>query len=160
VNELLDLGKFQSGKVILNKEPLDLKQLINDVVSDMKHIAKNKKITLKICEEYKQPQIIEADYIKMKQLLTIFLDNAIKYSKEKGLVDVTINKGEIIISDNGIGIEQSELELLFERYYRVDYKEKGYGLGLCIAKYIADSHHYSLTIDSELEKGTNVHITF
>lgn len=160
VNELLDLNKFQSGKVVLEKEPLELKQLINDVVVDMKRIAKNKKIKLKVKELYKESQIIEADYTKIRQLITIFVDNAIKYSNEGGLVLVTILKDEIIITDEGIGIEQSKLEQLFERYYQVDHNAKGYGLGMCIAKYIADAHKYSLEIDSVPDKGTNVHIIF
>lgn len=158
VNELLDLSKFQSGTVVLNKEPLELKQLINDVVIDMKNIAKEKKIKLKVIEIFKDSQIIEADYIKIKQLLTIFIDNAIKYSNEDSLVSIIILEDEIIISDNGIGIEQSKLEQIFERYYQVDHNQKGYGLGLCIAKYIADAHSFSLVINSNLNSGTNVHI--
>lgn len=158
VNELLDLSKFQAGTVVLNKEQLELKQLINDVVIDMRNIAKDKKIKLKIVEIFKSSQIIEADYIKIKQLLTIFIDNAIKYSNEGSLVTINILEGEIVITDNGIGIEQSKLEQLFERYYQVDHNQKGYGLGLCIAKYIADAHDFSLVIDSTPNNGTSVHI--
>jgi signal transduction histidine kinase len=160
VNELLDLSKLQSGKVVLKKEHLELKQLLNDVVSDMKNIAAYKKIKIRLKEEYKESQIIEADYIKIRQLITIFVDNAIKYSNESGKVEITILKGEIIISDNGTGIEQSKLEQLFERYYQVDHNEKGYGLGLCIAKYIADAHNYKLVVDSVPSKGTSIHIIF
>jgi signal transduction histidine kinase len=160
VNELLDLSKFQSGKVILKKEPLELKQLVGDVVSDMKSIAKSKKIKLEIKEEYIHTQIIEADYTKIRQLLTIFMDNAIKYSNNGGSVLVNILRNEIIIKDNGIGIEQSKLEQLFERYYQVNYNEKGYGLGLCIAKYIADAHGYKILIESTKNEGTMVRIIF
>jgi signal transduction histidine kinase len=160
VNELLDLSKLQSGKTVLKKESLELKQLLNDVVSDMKNIAKEKKIKIKLKEVYNESQIIEADYIKIRQLITIFVDNAIKYSNIGGLVEITILKGEIIISDNGIGIDQSKLEQLFERYYQVDHNEKGYGLGLCIAKYIADAHNYKLVVDSVPNKGTNIHVIF
>jgi len=160
VNELLDLSKFQSGKVILKKESLELKQLISDVVNDMKNIALKNKIKLKVKEECKDSQIINADYTKIRQLLTIFMDNAIKYTNEGGLIVITILNGEIIISDNGIGIDQNKLEQLFERYYQVDHNEKGYGLGLCIAKYIADAHNYSLVIDSVPDKGTDIHIIF
>lgn len=158
VNELLDLSKFQAGTVVLNKEQLELKQLINDVVIDMRNIAKDKKIKLKVVDIFKSSQIIEADYIKIKQLLTIFIDNAIKYSNDGSLVTINILEGEIVITDNGIGIEQSKLEQLFERYYQVDHNQKGYGLGLCIAKYIADAHDFSLVIDSTPNNGTSVHI--
>lgn len=160
VNELLDLSKLQSGKVILKKESLELKQLLNDVVADMKNIAKEKKIKIKVKDEYEENQIIEADYTKIRQLFTIFMDNAIKYSNEGGLVNISILKNEVIISDNGIGIESNKLQQLFERYYQVDHNEKGYGLGLCIAKYIADAHGYKIIVDSIPNKGTNVHIIF
>lgn len=160
VNELLDLSKFQAGTVIIKKEPLELKQLINDVVKDMKNIAKDKNIKIKIKDDYKEKQIIEADYIKIRQLLTIFMDNSIKYTNDKGLVTITILKDELVISDNGVGIEQNKLEQIFERYYQVNHNEKGYGLGLCIAKYIADAHNYSLVIDSVPNKGTSIHIIF
>jgi signal transduction histidine kinase len=160
VNELLDLSKLQSGNVVLKKESLELKQLITDVASDMKSIAKEKNIKIRIKETFKDTQIIEADYVKIRQLFTIFMDNAIKYSNEDGLVNVTILKSEVIISDNGIGIEQSKLEQLFERYYQVDHNEKGYGLGLCIAKYIADAHGYKILVNSVPNKGTDIHIIF
>jgi signal transduction histidine kinase len=160
VNELLDLSKLQSGKVILKKESLELKQLLNDIVVDMKNIAKEKKIKIEVKDEYEENQIIEADYTKIRQLFTIFMDNAIKYSNEGGLVNISILKNEVIISDNGIGIESNKLQQLFERYYQVDHNEKGYGLGLCIAKYIADAHGYKIIVDSIPNKGTNVHIIF
>lgn len=160
VNELLDLSKFQSGKVVLKKEQLELGQLVKDIVSEMKWIAKEKKIKLKLNVEYKDNQIIEADYVKMRQLITIFIDNAIKYSNNGGHVDVSILEKEIVISDDGIGIEKNKLEQLFERYYQIDTNEKGYGLGLCIAKYIADAHGYKLIIDSESGVGTTAHIIF
>lgn len=124
----------------------------------MKNIAKKKHIKLKIIEMYKETQIIEADYIKLRQLFTIFIDNAIKYSNENGQVNINILNNEIVISDNGIGIEPSKLEKLFDRYYQVNNNEKGYGLGLCIAKYIADAHGYKIVIDSKADSGTNVHI--
>jgi hypothetical protein len=160
VNELLDLSKFQSGTVVLKKEPLALKQLTEDVISDMKNLAKDKKIKIKLIEEYKEKQVIEADYVKMRQLLTIFLDNAIKYSNEESNITMNISKDKISIIDTGIGIEKSKLEQLFERYYQVDGTKNGYGLGLCIAKYIADAHGYKILVNSVPNKGTDIHIIF
>lgn len=160
VNELLDLSKFQAGTVVLKKEPLLLKQLVKDVMFDMRNLSKKKDIKIKLIEEYKEKQILEADYIKMRQLLTIFLDNSIKYSNEGGNISIIISKGCLSITDNGIGIEQSKLEQLFERYYQVDNNKNGYGLGLCIAKYIADAHNYKLSIESVENKGTTVKVIF
>ncbi len=160
VNELLDLSKFQSGNVILKKEDLELKQLVKDVIDDMKSLSKKKKIKINLIEEYKDKQIINADYVKIRQLITIFLDNAIKYSNESSTVNIIIKEKKLTISDNGIGIEKSKLEQLFERYYQVDSNSKGYGLGLCIAKYIADAHNYDIKIDSIENIGTTVDIIF
>lgn len=160
VNELLDLSKFEAGNVILNKENLDLEQLVKDVLYDLKNIADKKKIEIIFKCKIKSKQIINADYLKIRQLITIFLDNAIKYSNEMQSVIVTISKNKITIKDNGVGIEKKKMEQLFERYYQVDVNNKGYGLGLCIAKYIADAHGYKLNISSIENKGTVVEIVF
>lgn len=158
VNELLDLNHFQSGQVVLKKEDLDLVLLVNDIVGDMREIARTKKIEIDFTS--KEKYIINADYTKMRQLITIFLDNAIKYSNEATKINITIKDGVLKISDHGIGIEKSELEQIFNRYYQVNSSEKGYGLGLCIAKYIADAHGYDLDIQSSKNKGTVIKIKF
>lgn len=69
-------------------------------------------------------------------------------------------KNIITITNADIGIEKSKLKQLFERYYQIDDTKKGYGLGLCIAKYIADVHGYKIEIDSTENKGTTVTIIF
>ena len=160
VNELLDLSKFKSGKVVLKKEPLEIGQLIESTIKDMKNIASKKKIKINSVKNYKDNQIVEADYIKLRQLFTIFIDNAIKYTDNSGEVNITIDKNKITISDNGVGMEKSELDQIFERYYQVDSKNSGYGLGLCIAKYIADAHNFNINIDSKKSVGTTVEIFF
>lgn len=156
VNELLDLNAYESNKIILNLESLSLTNLLDDTINDMIYIAKSKNIEIK--KEFTKDLIIEADYVKVRQLITIFLDNAIKYSTENNIIEVKLQDNEIIIKDNGIGMEKSELEKLFERYYRVNNNELGYGLGMCIAKYIADLHNFKIDIKSKKNKGTTVKI--
>ncbi len=158
VNELLDLNHFQAGKVILKKEDLDLQQLVNDIVIDMREIAQKKNIKINIIIKTKLKQMINADYTKVRQLITIFLDNAIKYSNENTDISIIINDKMLRINDHGIGMAKNDLEQIFNCYYRVDSKEKGYGLGLCIAKYIADAHEYGIDIKSSKNKGTSVTI--
>ena len=105
-----------------------------------------------------------ADVEKVKQLLIILLDNAIKYSDKK--VDVFVQEGkedvQIVIQDYGIGIEQDKLSYLFERFYRVDQarnrKTGGAGLGLSIAKRIVDQHDGEIEINSQLHVGTSIHV--
>ena len=160
VNELLELNRFQSGKVVLKKEKINLMQLVIELVSDMKTISLKKDINIVINNKLKKARFIEADYTKMHQLLTIFLDNAIKYSKEKTTVTIEVRQNSLKIIDQGKGMAPSELENLFNRYYRINEEDKGYGLGLCIAKYITDAHGYRLKIDSEKDKGTVVTLSF
>ena len=160
VNDLLDLNRYQSGKINIKKEDINLKSLISEVVVDMQKIADEKKISLILDHNNKKDIIISADYYKIKQLLTIFLDNAIKFSNPNDFVKVSVSKDSIKIIDNGIGMEKSELEKIFNRYYKINDDEKGYGLGLCIAKYIADAHKFDLKIDSKKGQGTIIRIKF
>lgn len=158
VNELLDLNRFQSGQVKLKKEKFSLTILVNDLVGEMRVIAKTKNINISVNSA--EEVILNADYGKIRQLVTIFLDNAIKYSPNNKDINIEISKNELVITDHGIGMAKNELENIFNRYYKINEEEKGYGLGLCIAKYIADAHHYQILIDSKVGSGTTVKIAF
>ncbi|NOV03867.1 HAMP domain-containing sensor histidine kinase [Paenibacillus planticolens] len=110
--------------------------------------------------------IIEADKMKMKQVILIILDNAMKYGKQ--LIEVYLTKTDssisIRIKDDGIGIPPEELPFVFERFYRVDRSRNrqtgGSGLGLSIAKRLVNQHQGTIEIHSELEKGTEVIISY
>jgi signal transduction histidine kinase len=157
VNDLLTLNKYQSNKIVLKKEPVILNNLLEDIVSDMKELSKSKEINI-IYDKPKKLIDKEIDYTKFKQLITILLDNAIKYSKDNTNITVLLKTNEIKIIDEGIGIEKKELDNIFKRYYQVKDTENGYGLGLCIAKYIVDAHDYNIKINSIKNKGTTVTI--
>ncbi|MEG0072966.1 MAG: HAMP domain-containing sensor histidine kinase [Clostridia bacterium] len=156
VNEVLDLSKYQTGKVILKKELLDLNQLVGDLVNDMTQIAINKDINLIFKNENRDPNIFEIDYLKLKQVLTIFMDNAIKYSEKGSNVEVILENSTITIKDHGIGMSKEQVDHIYDRFYQVDPQKNGNGLGMCIAKYIIDLHKFDVTIESEIGKGTNI----
>lgn len=107
---------------------------------------------------------LEADVEKIKQLLIILLDNAIKYSDKKVDMAVREEEGYIFLSveDYGIGIQQEKIPFLFERFYRVDQarnrKTGGAGLGLSIAKRIVEQHEGVIEIESEFQVGTKIHV--
>ena len=109
-----------------------------------------------------------SDYDKLKQLLIIFLDNAIKFSKNKGILKVSTyadNKNiYITIKDNGIGIPKDEIQYLGEKFYKADKarnsKADGTGLGLSIAKRLVKVLNGNFSIESDLEKGTTITISF
>jgi len=104
----------------------------------------------------------------MKQLLIIFLDNAIKFSNENSTIYISANLNnenlEISIKDNGIGIEENQLIFLGERFYKADksrmYSSKGMGLGLSIAKNLCKLLNGDFFIESEIDKGTTIRLNF
>ena len=146
---------------------LEMKQV--DLISLSKDIQKQLKAAYKreIHLHYKQePMYIHADELKLKQVIIILLDNAIKYSQDK--IDVFLNgthqNTRIRIKDYGIGIPNTEIERIFERFYRVDKARSretgGTGLGLPIAKNIMKLHKGEIKIKSDEEKGTEVELIF
>lgn len=156
VNEILDLGKYQTGKVTLKKELLDLNQLLSDITRDMSSISEVKNIKLVYDNKNDSPKIVNLDYLKMKQLITIFIDNAIKYSHNNTEVKVILDGTKITILDNGIGMTEEQKEKMFDRFYQVSPNKNGNGLGLCIAKYIIDLHGLDVKVETEIDKGTKI----
>ncbi|SDX77718.1 HAMP domain-containing histidine kinase [Paenibacillus sp. CF384] len=144
----------------LNLENFNLVQL-TDETADMLHITFQRMIRV---HTGKQDVRMIGDKDKIRQLLVILIDNAIKYSKDP--IDVTLgaNKGviRISVSDKGMGIPEDEIPHLFERFYRVDSARSrstgGAGLGLSIAKRIVDLHEGQIDVFSKPEQGTTISI--
>lgn len=140
---------------------LNIKQLVNQTVNAFKN-AYNRDI--EFVEVNNTPLLIETDEKKLKQLLFIFLDNARKYSDETITVELGKDHDEVYIKiiDTGIGIHQSDLPKVFDRFYRVDKarsrKQGGSGLGLALAKEMADAIGVRIHLDSVLGTGTTVTI--
>ncbi|MDR7076544.1 signal transduction histidine kinase [Neobacillus niacini] len=138
-------------------DQVNLHELINQTVNAFKN-AYNRDI--KLIAENETPLIIKTDEKKLKQLLFIFLDNARKYSDEIISVAAGTEQDEVFIKiiDRGIGIQEDELSKVFDRFYRVDKarsrKQGGSGLGLSIAKEIADAIGVRLHLESKLGVGT------
>ena len=127
----------------------------------MQPLAEQKQITL-VAE--KMPKVlVQADEQKIRQLVLILVDNALKYTPEGGKVTVEFRKAEkgricLAVSDTGIGISKEDQEKVFDRFYRVDKARSremgGNGLGLAIAQEIVNLHQGKISIQSELGKGT------
>lgn len=159
-NYLLSLNRYESENLEFKKEKFNLGDTVNNVLEKYKISAKDKNIVFKL--KIKN-LIIRANKTSVEELLSIFIDNSIKYSKNNGEIYITIKQSNkhatIEIKDNGIGIKASDIPYIFNRFYRADTsrnknENNGYGLGLSIAKSIVDLHGGNITTESTPEKGT------
>ncbi|MCY8841092.1 ATP-binding protein [Bacillus atrophaeus] len=160
-DQLLTLAKYQKD-MKLDVKTIDIIDLARSVIQTLQSVYGRDMML----ETEWESLYVTADEQRMKQLLTILLDNAIKYSSEPIKVLAGKNQGLpfLIVRDHGIGIQKQHIEHLFERFYRADEarnrKTGGTGLGLSIAKQIADEHGIELTIDSKVNEGTSVTMQF
>jgi signal transduction histidine kinase len=167
VKDLLNLSKLESGKLDMEFNELDVNMLINDTIRSLRPLIKGKNINLELLLEEGIPPLL-SDYDKLKQLLIIFLDNGIKFSKNNGTLKVSTHKDNkkiyITIKDYGIGIPKEEIQYLGEKFFKADrarsLKGEGTGLGLSIAKRLVKVLNGDYFIESELGKGTKITISF
>ncbi|MBS4534429.1 HAMP domain-containing protein [Clostridium sp. D2Q-14] len=165
VKDLLQLSNFDNKDVQWEKEYISLKELILKSYTKLELSVKEKSQEVKIDVEDNIP-LIYADRDAIEQVILNILNNAIKYTPEKGVIEVNaIAQDETIkitIKDNGIGIPKEDLKRIFERFYRVDKARTrelgGTGLGLSISKRIVESHNGKINIESEYDEGTSVYI--
>lgn len=156
VNDLFDVSKIQSGKLLLRLETFDLAVLLEDTVDSLKQSAPNHVILL----EADNPLPVNGDKLRLEQVLINLVNNAIKYSPDSPKIEINaINKGEEIVvsvKDYGMGISKDNQAYIFDQFYRIrvqDHHIAGLGLGLYITKEIIDRHGGKIWIDSEPGKG-------
>ncbi len=163
VKDLLQLSRLDNQQMNWSFEEVSLVELIKSTVERMELEAKARKQTLE-CFVLGDIPCIEADYGRLEQVVLNVLGNAIKYTIEEGIVTVYVGKiyNEVYfkVADSGIGIPESDLPRIFERFYRVDKARSremgGTGLGLAIAKEIVEAHGGVITITSQIGSGTEV----
>lgn len=159
VERLLTLARADEGSVNLRLEPIDAGALVTTVAGDMEAIASNSGITLQ-CES--APVRLNADPDRIREMLVILIDNAIRHTGRGGTITVRAaaagNSAVLSVSDTGEGIPPEHLGRIFDRFYRVDRaraRERGSaGLGLSIAKWIAEAHGGRITVESTPGGGT------
>lgn len=162
-NYLLKLNKFENGKNTTQFKKVDLKEIVEKSIEKIYPIAQAKNIKL---IQKTESLVIKANEESMNELVTILLDNAIKYSPSGSSIDVLIKKsGSLIVRDYGVGISPKDLPHIFDRFYRAEAsrsktKSEGYGLGLAIAKSIVDQHGATIRVESRPDKGSAFVITF
>jgi len=164
INDFLDLVRLESGRVRLNKKPVQLRRLIDEAVAALRPQAEARKIRMKVQVPVMLP-LVMADEDRLMQVLINLLSNAIKYNKDGGLVEVKAEQrdGEISVSvrDTGIGIPPEVLPRIFEKFYRGPSEEiaAGTGLGLAIVKQIVEAHGGKITVESTPGQGSTFTFT-
>jgi signal transduction histidine kinase len=163
VNDLLFIARQGAGAARLNLQTVELGGLIEKVCGDAKVIAHPKAVDISYSDGSSQ-DFVRGDPARLRQLFMVLLDNAVRYSKTKGKVEVDIERADgeirVSVSDRGIGIAPEELEGVFERFRRGGnanaHNEEGLGLGLPVAKAIVEAHKGTIEMDSRLGEGTTV----
>jgi signal transduction histidine kinase len=160
INDLILLSKSDSSQVELNRVALRLDLLIQDIGNLFQILAEQKNVALRIdpCQE----TVVMGDKMRLQQLFTNLIDNAVKFTPEGGSIRIRVEKDrdfvKVKVVDTGMGIPKEEQENIFKRFYRVDKSRSketgGVGLGLSIAEWIANAHHGRIEVDSELNQGS------
>ena len=164
VSDLLTVARTDGKANQMRLVRMDLVSAVQQTVRIMRPFAEKKDIV--IDEELPKRVEIHADEQKIRQLILILVDNAVKYTPERGRISVCVQEDrgsvKLSVSDTGIGIAPEHQERIFERFYRVDKARSrrmgGNGLGLAIAREIVEAHGGSIAVESEPGKGTTFHI--
>jgi two-component system phosphate regulon sensor histidine kinase PhoR len=164
--DLLTLAQLESANPHLQLGDIDLSSFLREVIHDLEKKLANKHLQLLVDVSPDLPPI-HADRTRLQEALYNLIDNAVKYSRERGEIRLSARQHdgeiELTVSDDGIGIAKEDLPRIFERFYRADKarspdKVRGTGLGLAIVKHIAQLHGGRVEAESELEKGTTIRL--
>ena len=162
VKDLLTVSHMEAGEITMQKEPVNLVDMIYDIFDQMEDTALKNKIELKLNLARSEKLVVNADQNRVQQVLVNLISNAIKYSDSNSEVVVTLvekeDKIEINVKDRGIGIPPEHLNRIFERFYRVDKSRSkaigGTGLGLSIVKHIVEAHNGEVKVTSTVGEGS------
>lgn len=166
INDLLDLSRFQAGKVTLDIQRVNIVELISNISGKFQPLLDSKKISFRF-NKTPAPVYIAADGDRIEQLMVIFIDNAIKFTPEGGSIEINLKEEDelvsIAIKDTGIGIPKEDIPFIWDRFYKVDKsrtdKNSGTGLGLSIAKNIIELHGQKVIVESNKGTGTSFEFT-
>ncbi len=165
VNDIIKISELDGQSIPYEKETVDLYELSNEVIGRLEKEADKKNVTFHLIGG--RAEIMGVHKI-LEEMLYNLCDNAIKYNRENGTVDVLVNETEdgvnVIVRDTGLGISPAHQDRVFERFYRVDKshskKAGGTGLGLAIVKHGAMYHHAKISLQSTVDVGTAITVAF
>ncbi|MBU3024449.1 hybrid sensor histidine kinase/response regulator transcription factor [Zobellia galactanivorans] len=160
INQLLDFRKAENGKLKLAFSKNDIIPFVEDTKASFNELAQDKGINFVLIAP-KPPLEVWFDRIEMKKVILNILSNAFKFTPPNGKISIQIeakdDSVDILIKDTGSGINQKDIEFVFDRYFQLGQKNdlrSGTGVGLALAKDIVDLHHGKISVESELGKGS------
>lgn len=160
LEDMLTLARADAGTATTTFEPVELTELVEEVCTRLRPLADARDQTVAL-RRPDYPSWTSGDRADLRRLFSILLDNAIKYTPAKGRIEVeltaTSSRAAVTVRDSGIGIPQALLPRIFDRFVRADPSRgevNGTGLGLAIAKWIADAHDATLTVQSREQEGS------
>lgn len=171
INELLDLSKIMAKKILFNKQPFELEQIIKNVVHLLEFRAIEKKVSLKFHIHSSIPKIIIGDAIRLKQILLNLVENSVKFTHD-GEIEIKVNliheteqdvQLAFSVKDTGIGIPANKLNVIFENFTQVNAKTTrkygGTGLGLSISKQLVEQQGGTVSVVSKVNIGSTFSFT-
>lgn len=166
INDLLDISRIESGKVIMKREPCELTKIVEKIIDLLSVQLKEKDIELH-ADVAKDANSIIVDKQQIERVFINIIGNAIKFTPPKGKITIRSKKineaAQVDITDTGCGIPEEAKEAIFEEFYRVDnpinQQAKGTGLGLALVKTIIESHGGKIWVESKIDKGSTFSFT-
>jgi two-component system sensor histidine kinase KdpD len=163
ITNLLDVSRLEAGAIKLSREPSDLQEIIGVALERLGNRGSRHQIVVRLPKDL---PFVSADSSLVAQVFVNVLDNAIKYSPEGSQIDISARVGnrrevEVQVADTGIGIPPNDLEMVFDKFYRVQRPENvaGSGLGLAIAKGLVEAHGGRISARNRSPQGTIIQFT-
>ncbi len=170
VNDIIKISRLDERKIGIEKEPVDLREIADEVHQRLETILQKYKVSMEVLGGHVMTQGVPQ---MMEELFYNLCENAIKYNRSGGHVYVRLDyadggddeagKARIVVEDTGIGIPNEHFERIFERFYRVDKSHSrqsgGTGLGLAIVKHVVEYHDGDISLESAVGKGTRITVT-
>jgi two-component system phosphate regulon sensor histidine kinase PhoR len=161
IQDLIIISQLETGKIKIEAEQFSINELLIEIIELLEPKRQLRDSTITV-NSYTDNIIVFADRNRINQVLKNLIDNAIKYGKDNGQVQIIISELEknikIQIKDDGIGIPEDHQDKIFRRFYRVEKSRSkemgGTGLGLAIVKHIIDAHNTNITVSSKTNEGT------
>ena len=160
INDLLDLSRLQNTDFPIEKDKLNLCDVIQDAVRGSRRMSIEKHLEIK-ADLDKELYMIDGDYGRLRQMLMIFLHNSIKFSPEGSSIEVQLRGNKLYVIDHGCGMPADDVEHAFERFYKArnEHNKSGSGLGLAISKQIALRHDMQVSLTSTVGEGTIITVS-